>query len=347
MSLRVVHAVESMKPEAGSFAICLPGLQRALRAQGVNIETCLPDGLEHGDAKNAIGRADVVHLLGWGSKFARNVAAVSRKVSVPYVISPLGGMENETNGRSGLGDRLRRNVIDNRLVRNAAAVTAMNEAEEHDLTQDAINKRISLLPLGLDMAEYELDNASAPCSQRMILILARVHPDEGYVPFLKAFSELGEDAIGWTVVIAGRPIEDWRKQLEAAVSRKGGADRIRFADAPDEASQKQWLAKASILVAPSLHMRCGVSVMQAVAAGVPAMATRCVTPTTQDDIVRVCAPTRGDMKLALRALLKLSDDQRGVLAERARKEARKLFDWSVLAERYASLYSNVAKRVAS
>jgi glycosyltransferase involved in cell wall biosynthesis len=53
------------------------------------------------------------------------------------------------------------------------------------------------------------------------------------------------------------------------------------------------------------------------------------------------------MKLALRVLLKLSDDQRGALAERAREGARKLFDWSVLAELYVSLYSNVAKRVAS
>jgi glycosyltransferase involved in cell wall biosynthesis len=263
------------------------------------------------------------------------------------VISPLGGMEHEINGRGGFGGRLRRNVIDNRLVRHAAGVTAMNDAEEHDLKQDAMNERISMLPLGLDMTEYELGNAGAPCSQRMILILARVHPDEGYVPFLKAFSELGEDATGWTVVIAGRPIEDWRQQLEAAVSRKGGADRIRFAEAPDEAIQKQWLAKASILVAPNLHIRCGVSVMQAVAAGVPAMATHCVTPTTRDDVVRVCAPTRGDMKLALRALIKLSDEQRIVLAERAREEASKLFDWPVLAERYMSLYTNATKRVAS
>lgn len=328
------------------MAICLPGLQRALRARDVDVETCVPGAMSDGDVRERVARADVVHVFGWGSPFTRAFAAAARKTDTPYVISPLGGLSNAEYDGAGWRDRLRRSLIDSRLVRNASTVTALNDAEEHELGAGRVHASVSSLPVGIDVADYAVGEADRGECPRVLLVMAPVHPAEGYIPFLKALSELGEEAQAWGVVIAGAKIEDWQQQLEAAVRRKGGADRVKFVEASNETSQRDWLRQASILVAPSLHPRCGVSVMQAVAAGVPVLATSCAAPTTREDVVRICAPTRGDMKLGLRALIKLGDEGRAAFAKKAREHARSLFDWSALCDQYVQLYSNIAKRVA-
>jgi glycosyltransferase involved in cell wall biosynthesis len=230
-------------------------------------------------------------------------------------------------------------------------VTALNEAEEHELLQSRTHDTVVRLPVGVDMARYAtsmqpVSEEPAKMAQpepellpgRIILLLGPIHPAEGFVPLLTALAELGPEVDGWNVVLAGPAVADWREQLEAAVRRKGGQGRVVFVPAPDEATQQRWLARASILAAPALYPRCPVSILQAVSAGVPVLASSPVVPGGLDGAVHVCAPTRGDIKLGLRRLVALSDAERGRMGHDAREVARVSLDWRVLAQQYAQLY---------
>jgi glycosyltransferase involved in cell wall biosynthesis len=172
-------------------------------------------------------------------------------------------------------------------------------------------------------------------------MLGPLHPIEGFVPLLKAFAEVGHDADGWGVVLAGRETGDWRKILEAAIRRKGEEDRVVITTAPDVATQQAWLARATVLAAPSLQVRCPVSVLQAVAAGVPVLASSYVTPGGLEDVIRVCGTSRQDLKAALRWVVSLSDSDRIEFGRRAGEVGRAAFDWSVLVEEYIRLYRNL------
>lgn len=383
MVARVLHVVESLKQEAGSVAISLPGLFDALggcdiesasvaldRAAGFSLREW-PHGLKHvADSKavaRLVERADIVHLHGWGHHLARTMARAAIKKAKPYIISPHGSLCVGIHNQKRWRDRLRDLLVDNRLIRKASGVTALNEAEEYELQTARIHPNIVRLPYGIDMDSYVASPSSQRHSRqrppqgaaatvveeaatveeastsngRYLLILAPIHPVEGFVPFLKALSELGPEFDGWKVVLAGPETGDWRKMLEAAVRRKGGDGRVVFAPASDPAAQRAWLSRASILATPSLHIRCPVSIMQALAAGVPVLATSLVTPAGLEDVIRVCAPTRGDLKMGLRSLLGLSDEDRAALAQRARKVGRELFDWSVLVDQYVRLYRSL------
>jgi glycosyltransferase involved in cell wall biosynthesis len=328
-----------------------------------------------GDAARVVREANVIHLHGWSHALARHAAAAARKVGVPYVVSPSGALGNTVHDEQSWRDRLRRWLKDKRLIRRARVVTAVHELEERELRAGHVHREIVRLPYGVRVDDYEVRNDAAGSAKqatarspneagtdsthasveegvraeagglpagRILLILAPIHPAEGYVPLLKAFSELGPAADGWNVVIAGREVRQWRKMLEAAIRRKGGADRVLFTNTPDVVSQRAWLNRASVLAAPSVRTRCPVAVMQAVASGVPVLATTCVTPTGLEDVIRVCAPTRGDLKAGLRFLLELSDEERAAWARRARDVGRKVCDWSSLVDRYARLYQRVA-----
>ncbi len=362
MALRVLHVVESLSCEAGSPALSLSGLPDTLRASGVDSETVTFDDKSAGAFDQAwagriVESADLVHLHGWGCRPQRTVAVAAHRAGKPYVISPHGALCDGIYNKKGWRDRLRAWLTEKRLVQKAAAVTALNEPEEYELRRGHVHPNIVRLPYGIHVTEYEGAETSTPGpttavstseiktavaqEERCLLVLGPIHPVEGFIPLLKALSELGPEFDGWHVVLAGPQIGDYQKMLEAAVRRKGGVGRVLFAEASDPHAQRSWLARASILVAPSLQIRFPVSIMQAVAVGVPVLATSCVTPAGLEDVVRVCAPSRGDLKLGLRSLLGLSDKDRAAMTRRAREVGRTVFDWPVLAGRYAELYRSL------
>lgn len=360
MTLRVLHTVESLREDAGSVAICLPGLFDSLHSHAIESKVMTFDRNE--EAHNAISvpvlrdslidlkttglhkDVDIVHIHGWGYPLAHNVAKEARKLGRPFVISPYGALTDGAEPGVGWKKRVRAWFGDRKVVRAAAAITAINETEEHALSQRRIEGNCVRLSCGLRVNDYESDSTRV-CGEngrRLLLVLAPIHPAEGFVPLLKALAELGTLADGWDVVLAGRPVGDWQTMLEAAIRRKGGADRVRFVTASDTEAQRAWLSRASLLVAPSLHVRCPVSILQGVGAGVPVLATSCVIPERFQDVVRICAPTRGDMKIALRALLQLSDEERTTLGRQGRDTGRTLFDWPVLVDEYVRLYRHLA-----
>ena len=174
------------------------------------------------------------------------------------------------------------------------------------------------------------------------MLLGPIHPIEGLVRLVKALAEIGTDADGWSGVVAGPEPGDWRKMLEAAIRRKGGAGRVLFTSAPNVETQRAWLARASVLATPSLHFRCPVSIMQAAAVGVPVIASDFAAPDGMNDAIHTCPPTRENLRDALRFILRLSDEERATMAQKACDVCRSMFDWSVLAERYAQLYQDLA-----
>ena len=114
-----------------------------------------------------------------------------------------------------------------------------------------------------------------------------------------------------------------------------------IAPAPDVAAQQAWLARATALAAPSLQVRCPVSVMHAVAAGVPVLASHRVAPDGLESVIRLCSPSRQNLKAALQWLFALSDSDRRDFGQRARDVGQAALDWSVLVTEYVRLYRSL------
>ncbi len=365
MALRVLHVVDSLKPDAGSVAISLRGLIPALRDRGVESEAIAPDGhwpstvadaratdavtasVQSSDAALLLDldRIDLVHLHGWGYEPARVVAKAARQAGKPYVLSPHGVLAGGGRAAAGWLDRLGTFWRERGLVSHAAAVAALNDYEMSRLADVAVHRDLRLLPYGIVCSEYggPVDRAGSPApgEGRCLLMLGPIEPASGCVALLKAFGELGPGADDWNVVLAGRETGDWRRMLEAAVRRKGGEGRVTFGSAPDLAGQRAWLARAAVVAAPSLHVRFEASILQAVAAGLLVVASTCVAPAGLDAAMRTCAPNRDALRKTLRAVLELSDEERAQSAAEARTLGRRVFDWSVLVDRYVELYKSL------
>jgi len=350
MSLRILHVVESLEPDAGSVSVLLGGLVSALRDRSIESEVMATNArspaADLSGAARRLGEGALIHFHGWGDAAMRRLAALARRQRKPYVISPLGALTPGCHHGHTWAERLRKLLGGDRLVRAAAALAPLNFCERDSLAARFHHQQLHLLPYGLNVSEYEGPQGIAGelppgPDGRCLLLLGPIHPIEGLVPFLKAFAEIGPEADGWRVVFAGRETGDWRKMLEAAIRRKGGAGRVTFTPAPDEAAQRAWLARASLVAAPSLQVRCPVSVLQAIAAGVPVVATDRVAPPGFNGAIEVCAPDREGLKRALHSLLTCTDEERAARAERARATAHAAFDWPVLVDSYVTFYKSL------
>lgn len=358
MGIHVVHAVSSLEPQAGSVAISLRDLFGRLQAADVKSTVVTLDAaaeqcgsaevvcFDPGGAHSLIKKADVIHFHGLQRSLAKELAPLARRSGKPYVISPLGGLGPNPYDKVAWTERIGRWMHDGKFCHGAAAIAALNDTEADQLRDENLNRRVEVLPYGIDFGKHVADKGpgggtSAPGDERHLLVLGPIHPVEGIVPLLRAVAELGHGFRGWHVVLAGPEREGWRTQLEAAIQRKGFSDRITLLPNPDLASQRTCLSQASILAAPCLCIRPPVSVQQAVAAGVPVLTSDNVLPPGIEGGVRVCSPNRDNLREALRSLINLSDQERAVIASKARDLGKAAFDWDVLAPKYVRLYSDL------
>lgn len=357
VSISVLHVVDSLSDQAGATAIALVGLFKALRDHDVVSSVITLDrnpqpsshAAIHGHDPEAVRQCvqatDLVHLHGFDRRLGDGVVSEARRAGKPYILAPLGTFSTNEYVQPGWLTRLAERVHYRRVLRRASVVIALNEAEARDLRRRSVDGAVRVLPYGLNFDDY----VDAPDSrshwdvgndERIVLFLGPIHPIEGLVPLARSIGELGHDFRGWKLVLAGPQPGDWRQKMEAAIGRKGAQDRVTFVVDPDLPAQRALLSRASVLVSASLCVRCPVSVTQAVATGVPVVATDHGLPPGLTSHIHVCKPTRAALRDALRPLIACREDARRSKGSEARQVWAQAVDWPALIQSYVELYES-------
>lgn len=172
--------------------------------------------------------------------------------------------------------------------------------------------------------------------------LGRLHPNKGFDLLLEALAEIREVRL-W---IAGDgPL---RPQLERHATRLGIADRVRFlgwrADVP------ALLARADLLVCPSIHEPLGNVVIEAWSAGLPVVATASDGPAAPiedgESGILVPLPDRpgGGPTALAHAIERVCEDSelRVRLGEAGRRAYEAEFTEEIVVPRYRSFFDRVA-----
>lgn len=103
-----------------------------------------------------------------------------------------------------------------------------------------------------------------------LLSFGRMVPKKGFDVLLRAFAQLAKSGLPARLVIGGDGAE--RRALEALAAELGVADRVAFPGWIEDVGAA--LATADVFVLPSLDEPFGIVVLEAMAAGVPIVATR-------------------------------------------------------------------------
>lgn len=169
--------------------------------------------------------------------------------------------------RKGLAGLLRRRTL-RRLLAPADRVVAMSSELARDAEAVVAPARLTIIPSPvLDSAPATKALPDRPVDS--LLVLARLVPQKNVALALHAYARLSDTTL--PLVIAGDGAE--RASLEALAGSLLVADRVRFIGWVADA--RQVLEQARLLVLPSAYEGFPAVAVEALAAGVPVVATDC------------------------------------------------------------------------
>lgn len=162
-----------------------------------------------------------------------------------------------------------------RLLRGADAITTVSAvtAERIRSYPDVPGERVTVIPNGVS---YDFWNAAAreatPIRSRMVLTVGRLHPVKGHDVLLQAFSLLRKRITGSHLVVVGEG--GLRGELEGLRERLDLGGCVTFEGQLDAATVRARMRQASAFVLPSRSEGLPLALLEAMAAGVPVIATR-------------------------------------------------------------------------
>jgi len=362
-ALKILQLVHTLDPSVGGVAASVLALSRGLARRGHKLDiVVLDDSASPWLADialpiHALGAGLTSYrysskLLPWlkkqGGDYDRVIvngiwqylsfAAWRRYAgsSIPYHVFPHGMLDpwfKETFPLKHLKKWLYWPWAEYRVLRDAAGVIFSSEEERLQARKSfrLYRAREKVSPLGVEASPI-LPNAKSEFlsrysqlqNTRNLLFLGRLHPKKGCDILLDAFARLSSRE-STSLILAGPDQIGWEKDLRRQVESLNLTDRVVFTGMLQGVMKQGALASADALVLPSHQENFGISVVEALAAGVPVLISNRVN--IWREINADCAGyIESDDLEGTSRLLQRWIDTRPAEREAIRRSARRCFD---------------------
>ena len=291
-------------------------------------------------------RPDVIQAI-FGLPAGLAAWALTRVRVAPYVVY-IGGSDvpGIPVGRFQFISRLTLPII-RRVWRDSEAVIACSKGIRQMAHRTAPDLPIDIIPDGVDWQRFQKKAAEDYTKQKVVKILTvgRIVPRKGFQYLLESLPFLIKEARrNFQVQIVGEgPI---RPQLERLVKKTHLEDKVEFTGAVNYERLRGLYQKADIFVLPSLAEGMPCTILEAMACGLPVIATSVQgsEEVVQDGVNGFLVRPRDPAKLG-QALVKLINDPN--YARRMGEQARimsKKYDWSKIAASYLATYEKLTNK---
>jgi len=300
-----------------------------------------------------VERFDVVHIHAVFSHACLAAARASRWRNVPYVVRPLGTLDPWALRQKRLRKRLLWHVWARRMLRGATAIH-YTTTEERRLAEEGLGLDHGVvIPLGV-REELLTPQADRMCFRKRfpslgkdpyILMLSRLHPKKGLELLLEAFLALvnQQEFQHWRLVVAGEGAAGYVTSLQRLVQEKDGAAHVLFAGWLDGAENISALQDAALLALPSHQENFGLSVVEAMACGVPVLVSPHVNLAEEIRAAGAGWVVPLDAAALLQALMDAlrGEAERSTRGSAGRDLVRSRFTWPRVSAELAQLYRSV------
>jgi glycosyltransferase involved in cell wall biosynthesis len=361
--LKILQLVHTFDPSVGGVATSVVAVSRALARRGHKIDIVVLDepsaswipntdltvhALGSGLASYRYSRALLPWLRENGGDYDRVIvngiwqylsfAAWRRYAgsSIPYYVFPHGMLDpwfKKTFPLKHLKKWLYWPWAEYRVLRDAAAVIFTSEEERLQARKSfwlyRAHEKVS--PLGVEASPISANAKAEFLSRypqlqntRNFLFLGRLHPKKGCDILLDAFARLSSRESN-SLILAGPDQIGWEADLRRQVKRLNLTSRVVFTGMLQGAMKQGALASADAFVLPSHQENFGISVVEALAAGVPVLISNRVNIWREIDADRAGYVESDDLA-GTTCLLQRWIDTPPTERETIRQNARKCFE---------------------
>jgi len=278
-------------------------------------------------------RPDVIHLQGAGPN-AAYFAALRRLIPAPVVLTTQGEYGFDAHGVFERSLTLRTGL--RHLLRRADAVTACSQFVLDELGADG-----EVVPNGVDPRDFEVARPEVNGLGRYVFAAARLAEQKGLDVLLHAFTAAPLD--GRRLVIAGDGPE--RASLERLAGTLGLDERVTFLGAVGRSQLASVLRGSDVFAFPSRREPFGIALLEAMAAEVPAVATRAggIPEFARDGENALLVPPDDAAGLASALVRLVREPELCARLVRGGRATTSLLDWDRLTPRYEQVYRRVMR----
>ena len=294
-------------------------------------------------------RPDVAHAHFWMSGLATVTAGRACEVPVVQTFHALGSVKRRHQGTADTSP-LQRVGYERELGRAVGRVIVQCRDEMRELIRLGVPRgRTALVPSGVNTDRFRPDGPHAPrvTGRARILTVARLVERKGIEDLIRALPHVP----GADLVVAGGPppgeldSDPYVARLRRLIADCAVADRVRLLGAVAAHEMPAWYRSADVLAAAPWYEPFGLTPLEAMACGVPVVATAVggLTDTVVDGVTGDLVPPRDPQALGA-ALRRLLGDRMRRMSYGAAvlDRATYAYAWPHVAARLTGVYADVA-----
>ena len=265
----------------------------------------------------------------------------------PVVVSPHGALESWALGRSRWKKLLAATLYENRHLRRAAVLHALNRQELEAIRAYGLRNPVCVLPNGVNINHTDASplapwSGIIPAGAKVLLYIGRLHAKKNLHSLLDAWATVEKPASAgadWWLVIVGWDQAGYGDSLRRFASRSR-LQRIWFAGPQFGAEKISCLQHADAFVLPSLSEGLPMAVLEAWAYRLPVVMT---TESNLEDgfsaeaALRITTDPSGIFS-GLSRLFQMSDRERQTMGERGRSLVEREYGWDAISGQMAEVY---------
>ena len=292
-----------------------------------------------------ISQFDIVHVHALFSMPPLAAAYFARRAGVPYIVRPLGvlspyGMRQ----RRPLLKQLSFALIERRLVESASAVHFTSNAEQAEAKSLHLRCKGVVIPLGIEVAAVPPQRRLAEGKFRL-LYLARIDPKKNVEGLLRAVAMLAPEHPGLLLRIAGDGPADYVERLKALATELAIAGRVEWLGYVDGDRKTAAFADAHAYILTSYSENFGISVVEALAQGLPCIVSDQVAIWPDIESAKAGVAVRTDPKSIAAGIRAVLENGNGypAMATAAHRLAASSFSNAAMGERLEALYRDLVR----
>lgn len=289
-----------------------------------------------------VRRADVVHLTATYSFPTIPTLVLCRIFNKPLIWSPRGAIQDAHEWEGSRRRQLKRvwERICNILIRRGKVLTHTTSERERVATQERLPCAIAVIvPNGVDVPDMLPQRDWLPGGRLRLMFLGRLSPKKGIENLFEAISLLKDADV--TLTVYGTGETGYVAQLKSLADQLGLlGSAIFFVGHVDGAAKSAAFAGADVCVVPSYTENFCMVVAEALANGVPVVASR-GTPWADVEKNQCGLWVENNAESLAQAIIRIRGMALSTMGERGRDWMMREFSWDALANEMMGVYRSL------
>lgn len=282
--------------------------------------------------------ADVVHVGLTYSFPVLPTLALCKRYGKPVVWSPHGALQRYQDSRRKVLKAMWEQAC--RMLRPEATVLQTTSEEEASESGWRMRCEALIVPHGVDVPEV-VAHEPATGTLRM-MFLGRLHPKKGIEKLLEACALL-PPSLAWSLEVVGAGERKYEHALRARIEALRLGDRVKMCGLVTGEAKRRAFERTDIAVFPSYTENFGMVVPEALAHGVPVIASKGM-PWSRVEEVGCGLWVDNDAQTVADAILRMRELPLREMGARGREWVKQEFSWTAAAAQMIRVYEEVMAR---